>query len=312
MPDIIIIRPGAIGDTLLTLPALEKLRKHYDNPDHEVHYLYGGRPRIVFVGNAVVLPLMLASGFVDEVHDYDEARWSGLFAPKGIRNAGLREMLRQSYRVICWLRDPDGVVQRNLSDARVSRFTIAPGRPKEGQRIHEASYLAQTIGMRFYDDDRFVLKLNVPAKPSTSRRRPIAVHPGSGSSAKCWPAASFAAVITQLIQRGESVQLLSGPADAECLREVLSLLPTDVKGRSLTVRDSLPLLELASYLLSCSTYLGNDSGITHLAAMLGLYTVALFGPTDPAVWHPIGKYVQVVRSDNLAELSVHSVMEYLH
>lgn len=303
---ILIIRPGAIGDTLLTLPAIARLRKHYEDSDHP---MYPERPHITFVGNAAVLPLMLASGLVDETCDYDERRWSTLFAKSGVRNADMKEMLHSSYRVICFLRDPDHIVSENLRAAGVQRFTIAPGRPEEGKGPHEASYLANAMGVRFYDDERFTLRLDIPAKPS-SHRYPVAIHPGSGGAHKCWPASSFAAVITALAQKGVHITLLSGPADEERLREILHLLPSDSK-RALTILDNQPLLEVARYLLSCRRYLGNDSGITHLAALLGIYTVALFGSSNPNIWHPVGRYVEIIRTPDLAHLSVHSVIEHM-
>jgi heptosyltransferase-3 len=307
---IIIIRPGAIGDTLLTLPAIEKLRKHYEDPEHPV---YPERPHITFVGNAAVLPLLLASGLVDETYNYDEVRWSSLFSTNGIRNATLRNMLRQADRVICLLRDSDGIVMRNLSAAGVHRLTIAPGRPEEGKSPHEASYLASTMGVRFFEDERFTLRLNVPplnvSPQKPGQRRAIAIHPGSGGAQKCWPPASFAAVITRLWEHGTPITLLSGPADAQRLQEVLHHLPADIHSKTLTILDNLPLLEVARHLLSCSRYLGNDAGITHLAAMLGIPTLALFGPSNPAIWHPIGRYVEVIADPDLEHLSVHSVIE---
>ena len=307
---IIIIRPGAIGDTLLTLPAIAKLRQHYEDPLHPV---YPQRPHITFVGNAAVLPVLLASGLVDEVHDFDERRWSAIFTTGGIRIQELREMFRQADRVICLLRDPEGIVMHNLSAAGVQRIAIAPGRPQEGRGFHIASYLASTMGVRFFGDERFTLHLNgsplnvPPQKPG--QRRAVAIHSGSGGAQKCWPTASFAAVITRLWQRGMPITLLSGPADAQRLQEVLSLLPADMHKNALNILDNQPLLEVAHHLLLCGRYLGNDSGITHLAAMLGIPTIALFGPSDPAVWHPIGRYVDVIHDPDLEHLAVHSVIE---
>ncbi len=349
---IIIIRPGAIGDTLLTLPAIEKLRKHYEgleihsgndaitSPPERVasssriwemkkaaqpecnedplHPVYPQRPHITFVGNAAVLPLLLASGLVDETYNYDETRWSALFSPGGIRNPALRDMFRQADRVICLLRDPDGIVQRNLSAAGVHRSTVGPGRPPEGKGYHAASYLASIMGVRFYEDERFTLQLDFPAKQPGDRYT-VAIHPGSGGAQKCWPPASFAEVITALWRRGTAITLFSGPADAQRLQEVLHHLPVDSKEkiqRSLTIFDNIPLLEVARHLLLCSRYLGNDSGITHLAAMLGLPTIALFGPSyylspreGAAIWHPIGRYVEVIHDPDMAHISVHSVIE---
>lgn len=75
-----------------------------------------------------------------------------------------------------------------------------------------------------------------------------------------------------------------------------------------------PLLEVVSRLLQCKCYIGNDSGITHLAALLGIPTVAIFGASDPANWRPLGPTVKVVRAmptHCMEQLAVDAVMEAL-
>jgi heptosyltransferase III len=61
---------------------------------------------------------------------------------------------------------------------------------------------------------------------------------------------------------------------------------------------SLPLRTLAATLARASVYVGNDSGVTHLAAAAGTPAVAIFGPTDPAQWSPLGRAVRVLRADS--------------
>ena len=70
-----------------------------------------------------------------------------------------------------------------------------------------------------------------------------------------------------------------------------------------------PLLEVARQLQQCKCYVGNDSGITHLAAMLGVPTIALFGPSDPTTWHPVGPSVRVIRAQALEHLGSDVVVE---
>jgi ADP-heptose:LPS heptosyltransferase len=72
-----------------------------------------------------------------------------------------------------------------------------------------------------------------------------------------------------------------------------------------------PLLEVAHHLQQCRCYLGNDSGITHLAAMLGVPTVAIFGPTDPKIWRPMGPFVKVIQGYSLEDVTVDEVMGVL-
>jgi ADP-heptose:LPS heptosyltransferase len=108
----------------------------------------------------------------------------------------------------------------------------------------------------------------------------LAIHPGSGSPGKNWPPENFAGVADWAAARA-NILLLSGPAErgAEEIRKAM-------KKAAPFVADNLPLTRLAGVLNWSRAYLGNDSGITHLAASLGVPTVALFGPTDPAVWGP--------------------------
>ncbi len=325
---LLVLRPGAIGDTLLTFPVLEMLRAQYEH--------------ITLVGNAAVLPLARAAGVVDETQDYTAARWSALFAESGIHDPELLRLLRSVQRAICWLRDPDGVVERNLRAAGVPVITIAPGRPPAGRQIHESAYLAETLGLAL--DPATYRGLSLPvAAPNIMSASPVgsapptasglagnfpagsapigksqalgapmlAIHPGAGSVAKCWPAAHFAAVIAHAWQYGQRVLLLAGPADHERLAEVLRRLPASPDEERLSFLIDAPLLDVARALQSCSAYLGNDSGITHLAAMLGVPTLALFGPSDPAIWHPLGPAVRIVHEEPLERLSVAAVLANL-
>jgi ADP-heptose:LPS heptosyltransferase len=77
----------------------------------------------------------------------------------------------------------------------------------------------------------------------------------------------------------------------------------------LNVLIDAPLVTVAEHIQRCKCYLGNDSGITHLAAMLSVPTIALFGPSDPAIWHPVGPDVEVIYEPVLEKLSVNMVIE---
>ena len=122
MNGILVIRPGAIGDALLTFPVLKALREHY-----------AGMP-ITLVSNTQVLPLALAFGVAEQTFDFQDITWSELFSTTGIRNASLLALLKQTDLAICWMRDTDGIVKRNLSLSGVKHVVIAPGRPAEGKR----------------------------------------------------------------------------------------------------------------------------------------------------------------------------------
>jgi len=120
---------------------------------------------------------------------------------------------------------------------------------------------------------------------------PIVVHPGSGGMEKCWPLDNFLSAGRNLVDKGIDVIFLLGPAELERF-SASTIAKIETIGRAFT---NLSLADVVG-LLSCATgYLGNDSGITHLSAGLGLRTVAVFGPTDPVVYGPVGPAVSILQ-----------------
>jgi heptosyltransferase-3 len=109
--------------------------------------------------------------------------------------------------------------------------------------------------------------------------------------------------------RGLRPVLVQGPADEEAVAMVLGTIGGDVP----PVLSGLPVCDLAALLSLCAAYLGNDSGVTHLAAAAGTPAVALFGPTDPAVWGPRGPRATILRGEQgrLESISVEMVVEAL-
>ena len=305
---ILIIRPGAIGDSLLAFPVIEALRTRYSS----------SHPRITLIGNAAVLPLALAFGLAQEVADYGHLHWSELFSTEGIHTPELRKQLQQTELAICWLRDSHGIVEHNLRLAGVKQVIVAPGRPPEGKRTHVVDYLAETVGVKKVRRDPIY---RVPragwsghaheSDTADPYDRCIAIHPGSGGTQKCWPVASFAAVIECLWQRDYPILLLAGPSDHERLSALQLSLSSLPEQGMLNVLIDAPLVVVAEHLQQCSCYLGNDSGITHLAAMLGIPTIALFGPSDPLIWRPPGPHVEVIQERTLEQLPVNIVIDSL-
>ncbi len=315
MKNILVIRPGAIGDTLLTFPVLKALREFYK------------APCITLVGNAQVLPLAQVSGVVEQAFDFQKIRWSELFSSQGVRTASLRNLLAQTNLAICWMRDPEGFVEHNLKTLNIKHVIIAPGRPPVDEHIHIVDYLAQSIGLpaltpQFLSTPVGATVVEVwlgrplwtsAAAPvyessidtQTTRSKPfVAIHPGSGAAEKCWPVSRFAEIIKRLWKKSQPVLLLSGPADIGRVDDLLKLLSPPPAPHMFKMLASAPLLEVAQYLRLCRCYLGNDSGITHLAAMLGVPTVAIFGPTDPQIWRPVGPFVTVIQKQTLEEVTV--------
>lgn len=306
----LILRPGAIGDSLLTFPVIQRLREQ------------DTQPLVTLVGNAAVLPLARAFGLAEEVDNYDSRRWSELFSTDGVRAPELRDLLRHIDRAICWLSDPDGIVKQNLLAAGVKTVMVCSSHaPQEKRHLHRVVYMAETVGLPPID---VTAPFDPPERITPYKAgshidhpfpaydpAPIAIHPGSAGTRKCWPMSNFLALIDRLCSRGQPVLLLAGPADHEQLSILLDALTPRYRKNLLQTLVDAPLLEIAKHLLQCQCYIGNDSGITHLAAMLSLPTIAIFGPSDPANWRPLGPKVKIVRQQSLEQIAVDTVMEVL-
>jgi hypothetical protein len=120
--------------------------------------------------------------------------------------------------------------------------------------------------------------------------KPIVIHPGSGASNKSWHIENFMAVARKLISGGNKVLFLAGPAEREKFnRETFN----KIKGVARCLKD-LSFSDVLRLLSCTKVFIGNDSGITHLAAMLGIRTIAVFGPTNPNMYGPIGPNVKVL------------------
>jgi ADP-heptose:LPS heptosyltransferase len=121
--------------------------------------------------------------------------------------------------------------------------------------------------------------------------RLVLLHPGSGGPNKLWSPAGWLSIIHRTATYQQiRLGLVQGPADFRIVQQLSSQLETE----SYLLLDNWRLGELAALIGHAELYLGNDSGITHLAAACGTATIALFGPTEPSIWAPKGPQVQVI------------------
>lgn len=194
-------------------------------------------------------------------------------------------------------------MRRNLRALGVGEIVSAPGRPPEHGQQHAADYLLETLFPVISEPLRRQPNVILPVAPEAqqwaeeewARRglagaRVLALHPGSGGRSKCWPPERFAGLAGRFIDNGWRALVIEGPADGPAAARVMQALPPEYAQRL----SNLPLPQLAALLARASLYVGNDSGVTHLSALVGAPTLALFGPTNPAIWSPRGPRVQVV------------------
>jgi heptosyltransferase-3 len=292
--NVLLVRAGALGDILLLRGAVAGLRA----AGHRVSLLAPSSSGAALVGPG--------PGEVDGLLPWESAPIASLLAPDGRVAPEVERALAPFAAVIAFT--GNALLARGLGAAG-ARVVAHPPLPPKGGR-HAAHWAAQAItavGASAAIEPPVLAATpqeDTQARPWLDRLPTgfVAVHPGSGSARKNWPSDRFAAVLEALCPDRPWL-LVEGPADAEAARS-LSRLPGAVPARE------LPARVLGAVLARAGIVVGNDSGVTHLAAAFGAPTLALFGPTDPAQWAPVGPRIAVARSrdQTMAGLTTPEVM----
>lgn len=302
---VLILRGGAVGDFIVTLPALTAIATRWP----QAHRTLAAHPRL--------RRLALAGGHVHAFRSLDDADFGGLFAeaPEGLSPA-LRNWLGGFDAAVSFLHDPPGAVMRTLARAGIAHvLTVSP--------IIAAGHAADALAgpLRAWDcpvPDVCTPCLRLPPEVRAEGARRLAaygpavatLHPGSGSRAKNWPTERYLELARRLrLQAGLQPVFVLGEADGDA-RAML----TRANAEAWPVLPPSDLADLAAVLASARVHVGNDSGITHLAAAVGTPVVALFGPSDPAVWEPRGARARIVRAveattAGLASLAPETVLD---
>ncbi len=293
---ILVIRGGAIGDFILTLPALAALRQQFPAAHLEVL----GYPHIV--------QLAEAGGLVNRVQAIEARGLASFFARGGELPEDLRDYFSEFNIIISYLYDPDGIFQENVQRCSPGQFIVGPHRPDESARTHATRVFLQPLERLAIFDADAVPRLALVPRPSTCDPV-LALHPGSGSERKNWPEQKWAELIAQVLaMTSVNLLLVGGEAEGERLQKLVAALPPT----RVTVARNLPLAELARRLQGCVGFVGHDSGITHLAAAVGLPCVVLWAHTVEEIWRPQGEHVQILRETaGLHNLGVERVMAEL-
>jgi heptosyltransferase-2 len=295
---ILVIRGGAIGDFILTLPAIAALRRQFP----EAHLEVLGYPHIA--------QLALAGGLVNRVQSIEASALAGFFARDGELVKNLVDYFSEFDLILSYLYDPDRIFETNVGLCTEAQFIVGPHRADEAARLHAAKvYLRPLERLAIFDADpipRLALGPRSPAinsQPSTLNL--LALHPGSGSERKNWPEPKWAELLDHLMSSTEfDLLLVGGEAEGERLQRLAAGL-RPARGR---VAQSLPLADVAHLLADCRAFVGHDSGISHLAAAVGLPGLVLWGDTAEEVWRPPSEKVIVLRHPaGLAQLPVEEV-----
>lgn len=278
---ILVIRGGAIGDFILTLPAVAALRKQFPQTYLEV------------LGYPHVALLAKLAGYVDEVRSIEAKALAGFFARHGALDPALSEHFGTFNIIVSYLYDPDQVFQENVARSSKAQFIAGQHRPDEAQNIHATEVFLKPLERLAIFGAEPVPRINLPPG-LRSGTRTLVIHPGSGSEAKNWPEKHWATLLRIIaMETPWRVLLAGGEAEGDRLQRLSSIMPIE----RLNVAMHQPLTELAARLAACDAFIGHDSGITHLAAAVGLRGIALWSGTKPSIWRPRTEQFELLRDE---------------
>jgi heptosyltransferase-3 len=293
--NILVIRGGAIGDFVLTFPALAALRKKFPGNHFEIL----GYPRIA--------NLALLGKLADAVHPIEDP---GL-APFFVRDAELPERWAKFFAtfdlIISYAFDPEQILEDNIMRCSKAKFIAAAHRPNESETTHATAFFLKPLQQLGATTADSIPRLEFFEKASEDIC--VALHPGSGSPGKNWPEERWADLLSEILTKTTWRCLLIG-GEAEGNR--LERLQKRMACERLKLANHLPLTELAQRLRRCTAFVGHDSGITHLAAAIGLPVLALWGPTNEMIWRPLGERIVILHGrDKLSQIPSSKVFEEL-
>jgi heptosyltransferase-3 len=307
----VVLHPGALGDVLLAIPALRALR--------------GGRPgdELVLAAQPRIGQLLAALSVINRPLDFDALGLDALFSSSAPADP-LRRLLGQA-RVVSWFGSRDAHFTERLRSL-AAETVVASSLPAESVMVWR--HLLATVAPLAPGATGETASREPTALPESivhAGRRALAdagwdgasplvvLHPGAGGAAKRWAVAGFARVAEALVLTlGAHVIVHEGPADRDAVAALRDRLrvppPTRGGGQAAAALVDPPLETLAGAIHHAALWIGNDSGVTHLAAAVGAPTLALFTAANLA-WQPWAHdaRVRVVGVDALAATDVDAV-----
>jgi ADP-heptose:LPS heptosyltransferase len=283
---LLIWHQGALGDLLLAGPGLAAIRRHYP------------QARITALGHPERWRLLAKNLHLEAIWDSSAALWSDLFSTAGLAPELVRRLAPFELALIFSPR-PQPHLEARLILAGIPAVAWIPAFPADNHgrmpvAILQAQHCAR-LGLRVSGHPWRLASDQGDAEAATEPTGEgpcLAVAPGSGHASKNWPLSHYYEVTRTLAWEYHfQVIWLAGPAE----QAMLPYLQALAAAQGQMVLAQQPLARVAAILGQCQLYLGNDSGLTHLAAAAGTRRVlALFGPTDPEIWAPPGEQVRVL------------------
>jgi ADP-heptose:LPS heptosyltransferase len=288
-PLFFVCHPGSLGDVLLSLQSIRTLRHAFSNHD------------FCLLTRQDVGHLLLACGEISDFWDIERNVLGEMLSNSDSISLSLQTEFDRCTHVIGWMNHGKPELEQFFLRLGIDEIIIRSPHDESFFSTHLEDRFLDTISpfARYTAPDRIPLSLSPEFQRNNHELRSlcdhdsfILVHPGSGSRHKCVPVSIFVNVIKEITERyHQHVVIVAGYAEEEIVKHLKMAVSEDW----CTIVSGLDLVPLAQLMKKASCYIGNDSGITHLAAALGIPTLALFGPTDPAHWAPRAPWVRVLR-----------------
>ncbi len=289
---ICLIHAGAIGDFVLALRLIAMLKATWSRATLEVL----GRPETVSVA--------VGRAGVDGVASMETFGLHTFFVEGAELDAKGKDYFAQFDLVIDMLGGPGSTFAANVRTCGPCVVSIE-SRLRSDWEGHVSDQwiedlLAADIGvdpqhrplpaLPFDQVERFEARARLQKETPTAGQSIVLLHPGAGGTTKCWPIESFQALAGALHQDGVQAIFLVGPVELDVFGDPLV---ESLRAFAPVLRE-VALTEAAALIAGADAYVGNDSGMTHLAAAVESSTIALFGPTEPSAWRPLGPNVHVL------------------
>ncbi len=291
---ILVIHQGALGDFILALPALETLRKAFPHAKSAIM----GYPRI--------LELVEKRFYAEEILSIDQKGMATFFVREGSLDFTLSQFFNTFDLIVVFGKDGEGAVIKNMRRVCQGRILHINSFPPWDEKVHLTDHLLKQFAQHGFPASELNPKLHLEESDREwardfwkskgvsmeERSKVIVLHPGSGSKKKVWPLERFLNLAHTLQGHlGSKILIVLGPAEGPEAQEAFE----GMRSTEFILVKGLRLLQLASVMEGCWFFIGNDSGISHMAAALGLPTIVIFGPTDQSVWSPRGEKTFVVQ-----------------
>jgi ADP-heptose:LPS heptosyltransferase len=272
MANLLFIHPGALGDVLLCLSALLSLRSSL------------GPGQTVFAGRPDIGGFLVHAGVCSAHHSFDAFMFSWFYSPELDISPELHRFLKGFDACLLFLKTDEHEIKKKTGPFFKKGIYIQPSIPPANFPGHAVDYHLALFRDTDVTPKRALPELKIPAHGLDLPQRYFVIHPGSGSAEKNMALSGFIEIARTKSRELDAVPLfLLGPAeDSEEFRRL--------KADHYTL-DNLTLAQAASVIKGALCYYGNDSGITHLAAILGVPVYAYYKKENIKMWGPVGDRV---------------------